>query len=140
MDIQARIIAQGGGLKTNYTEEDDFFMKVYGLNSVVTTQTLEKTVYNLKSNTNYIFKYFCVNQLGLESDGQSVSFISLNYGAYLMKVSITFQGSINYGQYHDLACSLAENFKIPYKRINTEAIHYCGLKNTIFYKNDSSVI
>ena len=57
-----------------------------------------------------------------------------------MKVSITFQGSINYGQYHDLACSLAENFKIPYSRINTEAIHYCGLKNTIFYKNDSSVI
>ena len=115
-------------------------MKVYGLNYVATTQTLSKTVYNLKSNTNYIFKYFCVNQLGSRSDGQSVRFTSLNYGAYLMKVSITFRGSIDYGQYHDLACSLAENFEIPYDRVNSEVMHYCGLKNSIFYHNDSSTI
>ena len=138
--IQARIIAEGNGLKTNFTEPDDFFMKVYGLNYVATTQTLSKTVHNLKSNTNYIFKYFCMNQLGQISDGQSVSFTSLNYGAYLMKVSITFRGSINYGQYHDLACSLAENFQVPYNRIVSEVIHYCQAKNTIFYDNDSSTI
>ena len=40
LDIQAKIIAQGGGLQTNYTEEDDFYMRVYGLNYVATTQTL----------------------------------------------------------------------------------------------------
>jgi len=70
-------------------------------------QVLNKTLYNLKSNTNYIFKYFCKNQMGLISDSQSVNFTSLNYGAYLMKVAITFRNSINYGQYHDLSCSLA---------------------------------
>ena len=57
--------------------------------------------------------------MGMISDGQSITFTSLNYGAYLMKISITFRGSINYGQYHDLACSLAENFEIPYWRVMT---------------------
>ena len=89
-------------------------MRVYGVNYVTTTQTLSKAVYNLKSNSQYIFKYYCVNQLGLISDGQSITFNSLNYGAYLMKVSIIFNGSINYGQYGDLACSLAQNFGVPY--------------------------
>lgn len=77
-------------------------------------QVLSKTLFNLKSNTNYIFKYFCKNQMGLISDSQSVNFTSLNYGAYLMKIAITFRNSINYGQYHDLSCSLAQSFKIPY--------------------------
>jgi hypothetical protein len=45
--------------------------------------------------------------MGLISDSQSVNFTSLNYGAYLMKIAITFRNSINYGQYHDLSCSLA---------------------------------
>lgn len=94
-------------------------MKVYGVNYVTTTQTYTKTLYNLKSNSQYIFKYYCVNQMGLISDGQSMTFNSLNYGAYLMKVSIIFNGSINYGQYNDLACSLALNFGVPYSRVMT---------------------
>jgi hypothetical protein len=67
-------------------------MRVYGVNYVTTTQTLTKTLYNLKSNSQYIFRYFCINQMGLISDGQSITFNSLNYGAYLMKVSIIFNG------------------------------------------------
>lgn len=94
-------------------------MKVYGVNYVLTTQTLPKTVYNLKSNSKYIFKYYCVNQMGLISDGQSITFNSLNYGAYLMKVFIIFRGSITYGQYNDLACSLASNFQVPHNRVMT---------------------
>jgi len=103
-------------------------------------QVLSKTLYNLKSNTNYIFKYFCRNQMGLISDSQSVNFTSLNYGAYLMKVSITFRNSINYGQFHDLSCSLAESFKIPYERVMTETMSYCNHKSYTFYHNDSSKI
>lgn len=114
LDFQARIISPGAGLTSNFTEADDYYKRVYGIDSVSTGQVLTKTLYNLKSNTNYIFKYFCRNQMGLISDSQSVNFTSLNYGAYLMKVSITFRNSINYGQYHDLSCSLAKNFKIPY--------------------------
>lgn len=49
-------------------------------------QVISKTLYNLQSNVNYIFKYFCVNQLGHVSDSQSINFTTLNYGAYLMKV------------------------------------------------------
>ena len=107
LDFLARIISLGTGLSSNFTEQDDSFMRVYGIVPVSTMQVLPKTLYNLKSNTNYIFKYFCKNQLGLISDSQSINFTSLNYGAYLMKVSITFRASINYGQFHDLSCSLA---------------------------------
>lgn len=107
LDFQARIISSGTGLSTNFTEQDDSSMRVYGIVPVSTMQVLSKTLYNLKSNTNYIFKYFCKNQLGLISDSQSINFTSLNYGAYQMKVSITFRASINYGQFHDLSCSLA---------------------------------
>lgn len=57
--------------------------------------------------------------MGLISDGQSITFNSLNYGAYLMKVSIIFNGSITYQQYSDLTCSLALNFQVPYVRIMT---------------------
>ncbi len=140
LDFQARIISSGAGLTSNFTEADDYYKRVYGIDSVSTGQVLTKTLYNLKSNTNYIFKYFCRNQMGLISDSQSVNFTSLNYGAYLMKVSITFRNSINYGQYHDLSCSLAENFKIPYERVMTEAMSYCNQKSYIFYSNDSSKI
>lgn len=82
-------------------------MKTYGVDVVATTQTFSKTLYNLKSNSQYIFRYYCINQLGMISDGQSVTFSSLNYGAYLMKVSITFRGNLTYQQYYDLSCSLA---------------------------------
>ncbi len=89
------------------------------MNSAATMQVLTKTLYNLKSNTNYIIKYFCTNQLGFTSDSQSINFTSLNYGAYSMKVSIAFASSITYGQYTDLSCSLAKNFMIPYQRVMT---------------------
>ena len=67
-----------------------------------------------------------MNQMGLISDGQSITFSSLNYGAYLMKVSITLRGNLTYQQYYDLSCSLAENFKVPYSRIMTEVMSKCG--------------
>lgn len=140
LDFEARIVSGATGLLTNFTEPEDFYMKVYGVNYVTTTQTLPKTVYNLKSNSQYIFKYYCVNQMGLISDGQSIIFNSLNYGAYLMKVSIIFNGSITYQQYSDLACSLALNFQIPYNRIMTEAMSVCGGQITPFYTATTDTI
>jgi hypothetical protein len=103
-------------------------------------QQLSKTLYNLRSNTNYIFKYSCMNQMGLVSDSQSINFTSLNYGAYLMKVAITFRSSITYRQDYDLSCSLAQSFVIPYARVMTETMTYCNYRPYIFYLNDSSVM
>lgn len=57
-----------------------------------------------------------------------------------MKVSVTFRGAINYGQYKDLSCSLAENFNIPYTRVMTETMSSCQSTLLIFYKNNSSPI
>ena len=125
---------------TNFTESDDYFGRVYGMTQGSTMQVLSKSLYNLQSNVNYIFKYFCVNQLGHVSDSQSINFTSLNYGAYLMKVEITFRGSINYQQYNDLACSLAQNFIIPQERVVTEAISYCGNTPYILYGNGTDTI
>ena len=57
-----------------------------------------------------------------------------------MKVSITFRGSINYGQFHDLACSLAENFKLPYDRVMTEVMSTCTSISTTFYPTNETTI
>ena len=96
VDFEARIISGGMGLLTNFTESNDYYGKVYGMIQGTTMQVISKTLYSLQSNVNYIFKYFCVNQLGHVSDSQSINYTSLNYGAYLMKVEITFRGSITY--------------------------------------------
>lgn len=108
-------------------------MRVYGVTPVATSQTLNQTVFNLKSNTKYIFKYFCVNQMGVISDGQTRIFNSLNYGAYLMKVNVVFEGKLNYKQYNDIACSMAHNFVVPYERVMTEAMSICKGPITPFY-------
>lgn len=106
----------------------------------IANQMISKTVYGLKSNTNYLFKYFCVNQRNQISDGQIIQFNSTDNGAYLMKVLMTFTGRITYGQFNDLACSLAQNFVIPYSRVYTEAISYCGSTNDIFYNSTSTLM
>ena len=125
---------------TNFSESNDYYGRVYGMLQGTTMQVISKTLYGLQSNVNYIFKYFCVNQLGHVSDSQSLNFTSLNYGAYLMKVEITFRGSITYQQYNDLACSLAQSFIIPESRVVTEAISHCGNTPFTFYSNSSSTI
>lgn len=86
LDFEARIISGGNGLLTNFTESNDYYQKVYGVRQATTMQVVTKKLYNLQSNTNYLFKYFCINQLGQISDSQSINFTSANYGAYLMKV------------------------------------------------------
>lgn len=141
LGFQARIVSGGTGLLSNFTEKEDYYWEVYGVEYMsIANQMIVKTVYGLKSNTNYLFKYFCVNQRNQISDGQIVQFNSTDNGAYLMKVLMTFTGSISYGQFNDLACSLAQNFQIPYSRIYTEAISYCGNTNTIFYSSTGSMM
>lgn len=140
VDFEARIISGGNGIQTNFSEANDYFAKVYGIRQGTTMQVITKTLYQLQSNTNYLFKYFCVNQLGHISDSQSINFTSANYGAYLMKVEVTFRGSITYGQYNDLACSMAQNFIIPYTRVLTEAMSYCGNTPYTFYASSSAMM
>jgi hypothetical protein len=140
VDFEARIISGGNGLQTNFSEANDYFAKVYGIRQGTTMQVITKTLYHLQSNTNYLFKYFCVNQLGHISDSQSINFTSANYGAYLMKVEVTFRGSITYGQYNDLACSMAQNFIIPFTRVLTEAMSYCGNTPYTFYASSSAMM
>lgn len=140
VDFEARIISGGNGLLTNFSEANDYYAKVYGIRQGTTMQVITKTLYNLQSNTNYLFKYFCVNQLGHISDSQSINFTSANYGAYLMKVEVTFRGSITYGQYNDLACSMAQNFIIPYARVQTEAMSYCGNTPYTFYSSSTTAM
>lgn len=140
VDFEARVISGVNGLLTNFSEANDYYAKVYGIRQGTTMQVISKTLYNLQSNTNYLFKYFCINQLGHISDSQSINFTSANYGAYLMKVEVTFRGSITYGQYNDLACSMAQNFIIPNSRVLTEAMSYCGSTPYNFYASTTSVV
>lgn len=103
-------------------------------------QVITKQVFQLQSNVNYLFRYYCVNQLRMISDSQSINFTSSNYGAYLMKVQVTLRGAITYGQYNDIACSMAQSFILPYTRILTEASSYCGSGTHVFYANDADFI
>lgn len=82
-------------------------------------EIVPRKIYNLQSGTTYLFKYYCVNQLGHLSDGQTINFTSLNYGAYLMKVEVSLRGNLTYQQINDLSCSMASNFNIPLSRIIT---------------------
>ena len=86
VDFQARIISGGNGLLSNFSEVNDYYNEVYGIRQGSSTQMIWQKLYNLESNSNYIFKYFCVNQLGHISDSQTINFTTLNYGAYLMSV------------------------------------------------------
>ncbi len=108
LGFQARIVSQKVGLLTNFTEQMDYYWEVYGVEYVsIENIPFQKTVYGLKSNTYYQFKYFCVNQRGNISEPQIISFNSTDNGAYLMKVLMTFTQPITYGQFNYLACSLA---------------------------------
>lgn len=141
LGFQARIVSAGTGLQANFTEAMDYYWEVYGVEYVpIANMQVSKTVNGLKSNTNYLFKYFCINQLNQISEGQLISFNSTDNGAYLMKVLMTFTGKITYGQFNDLACSLSQNFVIPYTRVYTEAISYCGNSNAIFYASNASAM
>ncbi|CAN5951124.1 unnamed protein product [Sphagnum jensenii] len=98
LGFQARIVWQGLGLMSNFTELQDSYWEVYGVQYMaIANQLINMTVYGLKSNSNYLFKYFCVNQNNQISSGQIVQFNSTNNGAYLMKVLINFAGNITYG-------------------------------------------
>ena len=52
------------------------------------SQPLTKTVYNLKASSTYQFKYFCVNQLGLISDGILKSFSTADNGVFFILLGI----------------------------------------------------
>lgn len=139
-DFKARIISEGNGLVTNFTETNDYFTKSYGIKQGATMEVVQRKIYNLQSSTNYLFKYYCVNQLGHISDGQTINFTSLNYGAYLMKVEVVLRGNLTYQQYNDLSCSMAESFNVPYSRIITEVMSTCGTLPLVFYPATTTVI
>lgn len=68
LDIQARIISDGNGYKYNFTEPNDPYHRIYGINYNNRPGALiEQTVSELKSNSQYQFKYYCVDQLGRPS-------------------------------------------------------------------------
>jgi hypothetical protein len=54
LGFQARLISQGVGLMSNFTEPQDYYWRVYGVDYVtIPNIPLTKTVSGLKSNTNY---------------------------------------------------------------------------------------
>jgi len=81
---------------TNFTESNDYFTKSYGIKQGATMEIVQRKIYNLQSSANYLFKYYCVNQLGHLSDSQTINFTSLNYGAYLMKIEVVLRGNLTY--------------------------------------------
>lgn len=85
-DFKRLLTTENTGYVTNYTEANDFFTKSYGFMQGQAGDNVQRKIYNVQSGSNYLFKYYCMNPLGHLSDAQSVTFTSLNYGAYLMKV------------------------------------------------------
>lgn len=88
---------------------------------------------NLVGNSNYIFKYFCVNQLGFPSGGQILSFTtgSTNYG--LNKVELRFNKLLTVGQANLLACYIAEVVRTPYSTVTSSTFSNCLNTSFVYY-------
>lgn len=141
LDMQARIISAADGLHTNFTEVYDPMFRVYGVRySALSNALLTQTVSNLKSNSAYQFKYYCMDQIGRVSEGQTINFTSFNSNGYLLRLQIAFNSSITYGQVSDLACSLSNNLIVPYSRIMTSSMSSCYSRSTVFYPELSSTL
>lgn len=139
LDIQARIISDSNGYKFNFTEPNDPYHRIYGVNYNNRPGALiEQSVTELKSNSHYQFKYFCVDQLGRASEGQTINFTSFNTGSYLMKMILLFNSSLTYGQINDVSCSLSLNLLTAYDRLMTSSMSSCDKRQFIFYPNEST--
>jgi|JI6StandDraft_1071083.scaffolds.fasta_scaffold76916_2 hypothetical protein len=136
LDIQARIISNATGYYTNFTEPNDPYNRVYGVTySSRANALVNQTVSGLRSNSAYQFRYFCMDQLGRISEGQTINFTSFDSGGYLLRLQLIFNSSLQYGQISDLTCSLAEKMVVPYLRVMTEAMSTCNDRKMVFYPN-----
>lgn len=141
LDIQARIISDAKGYYTNFTEPNDPFYRIYGVTySSRANALVNQTVSGLRSNSAYQFRYFCMDQLGRVSEGQTINFTSTNSGGYLLRLQLFFNSSMQYGQISDLACSLAENLLVPYLRVMTAAMSTCYDRRMVFYPNATTTL
>lgn len=79
----------------------------------------------LSGGNNYIFKYFCVNQLGYSSGGQLINFTTGVTNYTLNKVQLQYSFPLTIGQANQLACSIAEVLLTPYSTVITSTFSNC---------------
>lgn len=89
------------------------------------TVGIHKTFSNLKSDSNYMLKYYCSNQLEKISDPKTTTWYIKDNGAFLLKLKLWFTKMISYDQDNEIACVLSQSFQIPVFRVYTEIATYC---------------
>jgi len=67
-------------------QEEDFYQIIYGSEVSSVPIQITKKFQNLKSNSQYEFKYYCLNQMNLVSTPKTVQFWTPKNGGDFMKL------------------------------------------------------
>lgn len=87
----------------------------------------------LIGGNNYIFKYFCVNQLGFSSGGQLINFTTAATSYNLNKVELQYSFALTIGQANQIACSIAEALLTSYYTVTTSTFSNCFNASLTYY-------
>ncbi len=106
--IQGQLINGKEGIRSRVYDPYSWSKEIYGIDyEYYSNKNKTLVIDDLAGSSNYIFKYFCVNQLGFASGGQIVNFTtgSTNYG--LNKVELRLSKLLTITQANLLACYIA---------------------------------
>lgn len=127
------------GIRNRVYDPYSWSKEVYGIDyEYYSNNNKILVIDNLVGNSNYIFKYFCVNQLGFSSGGQIANFTtgSTNYG--LNKVELRFNKLLTIGQANLLACYIAEVVQTPYSTVTTSTFSNCLNTSSLYYPTNTT--
>ena len=93
---------------------------------------------DLKGNRNYIFKYFCVNQLGFPSGGQIINYTTGSSIYGLNKIKLEFNNELTIYQANQISCYISEVLLTPYKSVTTSSFSNCFNVSYVYYTTDNT--
>lgn len=90
-EIQTRLVSGSNGLLSTYSDIYSWSQELYGLDYVNDFNIQRNIIINtLQGSSNYLFKYFCVDQTGTASGGKVIQLTTSASNFSLVKVGLGF--------------------------------------------------
>lgn len=97
--IQTQLINGQEGIRSRVSDPYSWSQELYGLDyEYYANKNKTLVIDTLSGGNNYIFKYFCVNQLGFSSGGQLLNFTTAVTNYVLNKVQLQYSYTLTIGQ------------------------------------------